>query len=75
MELASGNSLNIEFKGGRVDCPHSPSEIAEHVFPNPNMNRTVMMNWFKKDLNGFDMDENEVRYYMYFSRSKSKSSL
>ena len=67
--------MNIEFKGGRVDCPHSPSEVDVHEFPNPNMNRNDMMNWFKNNANGFDMDENEVRYYMYFSRKKSKSSL
>ena len=75
LELASNNGLDIEFKGGRVDCPHSPSEVATHEFPEPNMNRNDMMNWFKNNDHGFHMDENQVGQYMYFLRKKPKSSL
>ena len=75
LELASDNRLDIEFKGGRVDCPTSPSTDENHEFPHPNMNRNDMMNWFKNNDHGFGMTENQVRQYLYFLRKKSKSSL
>ena len=50
----------ITFQGGRPDCQHSPKEVKEHEFPNPNMDFTAMMDWFKNNKAGFDMNEQQV---------------
>ena len=58
-----GKLVKITFKGGRIDCPTSSFDNADHVFPDPSMNRTIMLNWFKDTRFGFGMNENEVESF------------
>ena len=44
--------------GGRKDCAESPNDDADHVYPDPSMNRAEMMNWFWTN---FGMTEQQVR--------------
>ena len=60
LELANPQ-VDITFKGGRVDCPHSPGDIADHTYPNPNMNRTEMLDWFGNNPDGFSMNAAQVK--------------
>ena len=51
LEMASdkiGDSVKITFKGGRTDCPTSPGDDKFHVYPDPSMNRSEMLNWFSR---------------------------
>ena len=59
LELANP-LVDLTFKGGRIDCPHSPSDTADHTYPNPNMNRTEMLDWFEKSPDGFAMTAEQV---------------
>ena len=56
--------IKLSFVGGRPDCPTSPSHNELHEFPNPNMTRSQMMNWFMRNKNGFGMHEREVTALM-----------
>ena len=61
-----GSSVNITFKGGRIDCSTSPGDNEDHVFPDASMNRTAMFNWFSKTDFGFGMNEKQVSYVAPF---------
>ena len=64
MELArprSSRRVGITFKGGRVDCPTSPEDTVDHVYPKPTMNRAEMMAWFSGHKDAFNMNEEQVR--------------
>ena len=59
--LEMGNSeVDITFKGGREDCANSPYDVEDHVYPDPNMNRAEMFDWFANHPDGFGMDESQV---------------
>ena len=56
-----GNSaVDLTFKGGRVDCAESPGDSADHDYPDPNMNRDEMLDWFLNHPDGFGMDSKQV---------------
>ena len=64
--------MNITFKGGRIDCTDSPGDTADHTYPDPNMNRTEMLDWFANSSDGFGMNAEQVKYtnkikIVYFS--------
>ena len=59
LELGNPN-VDITFKGGRVDCGNSPGDDADHVYPNPAMSRTEMLDWFAVHPDGFGMNANQV---------------
>ena len=65
--------MDIEFKGGRVDCPTSPDDPGERVtdFCDPRSNRSSLMEWFAGP-NGFGMNENQVRYHTYYPTNEIK---
>ena len=62
-----GETVNITFKSGRTDCPSSPSDNENHVFPDPSMNRSEMLNWFSSTDFGFGMNESQVRVLGLFT--------
>ena len=57
----------IIFKGGRPDCHTSPEDVADHDYPEPDMSRKEMMDWFANHKDGFGMNENQVRQQMYYT--------
>ena len=59
LELGNPNVV-ITFKGGRVDCGNSPEDDSDHVYPNPAMSRTEMLDWFAVHPDGFGMNANQV---------------
>ena len=66
LETASdkiGESVNITFKWGRTDCPTSPTDNENDIFPNPSMNRNEMLTWFSETDFGFGMNERQVRVF------------
>jgi len=56
--------MNLDFVGGRPDCPTSPETSVFAQFPNPNMTRSQMMTWFRDNESGFGMGERDVTALM-----------
>ena len=57
--------LSLTFKGGRQDCPRSPEDDADHGYPNPVMNHTEMIDYFRGTDFGFNMTEQQVPIPIY----------
>ena len=59
LEVANSD-VSLTFKGGREDCITSPEDQQEHTYPDGNMNRAELMDWFLNSEDGFGMNEDQV---------------
>lgn len=59
------STYKLIFKGGRKDCPRSPEDDADHVYPDPAMNHTEMIDYFGRTDFGFGMTKKQVLIPVY----------